>query len=34
MAMQVALKLEHKSGKGCAYGAPYEWEVYRLDCYN
>ena len=26
--MQVALKLEHRSSKGCNYGPPYEWSVY------
>lgn len=25
---QVALKLEHRSSKGCNYGPPYEWSVY------
>lgn len=27
-ALQVALKLEHRSSKGCNYGPPYEWSVY------
>ncbi|KAG7672488.1 hypothetical protein Ndes2526B_g08992 [Nannochloris sp. 'desiccata'] len=27
-ATQVALKLEHRSSKGCNYGPPYEWSVY------
>ena len=27
-ASQVALKLEHRSSKGCNYGPPYEWSVY------
>lgn len=26
---QVALKFEHRSSKGCSYGPPYEWSVYR-----
>ncbi len=26
--VQVALKLEHRSSKGCNYGPPYEWSVY------
>ncbi|MCI20160.1 casein kinase I isoform alpha, partial [Trifolium medium] len=25
----VALKFEHKSSKGCNYGPPYEWQVYK-----
>ncbi|DBA67645.1 TPA: hypothetical protein ACH3X2_001240 [Trebouxia sp. C0005] len=25
----VALKFEHRSSKGCSYGPPYEWSVYR-----
>ena len=29
MCMQVALKFEHRSSKGCNYGPPYEWSVYR-----
>lgn len=24
----IALKLEHRSSKGCNYGPPYEWSVY------
>ena len=27
--MQVALKFEHRSSKGCNYGPPYEWSVYK-----
>ena len=27
--VQVALKFEHRSSKGCNYGPPYEWSVYR-----
>ncbi|MQL96819.1 hypothetical protein Taro_029498 [Colocasia esculenta] len=27
-AMEVALKFEHRSSKGCNYGPPYEWQVY------
>eukprot|EP00889_Picochlorum_renovo_P001270 jgi/Picre1/28300/NNA_003706.t1 len=27
-ANQVALKLEHRTSKGCNYGPPYEWSVY------
>ncbi|KAF3336406.1 Casein kinase I [Carex littledalei] len=26
---QVALKFEHRTSKGCNYGAPYEWQVYN-----
>ncbi len=26
---QVALKFEHRSSKGCNYGPPYEWQVYK-----
>lgn len=26
---QVALKFEHKNSKGCTYGPPYEWQVYK-----
>ena len=26
---QVALKFEHQTSKGCNYGAPYEWQVYK-----
>ncbi|KAL9671221.1 hypothetical protein QQ045_008787 [Rhodiola kirilowii] len=28
-AIEVALKFEHKSSKGCGYGPPYEWQVYN-----
>ncbi|KAF5203386.1 Casein kinase 1-like protein hd16 [Thalictrum thalictroides] len=28
-AMEVALKFEHRSSKGCNYGPPYEWQVYN-----
>ncbi|KAL1834618.1 hypothetical protein DCAR_0104830 [Daucus carota subsp. sativus] len=27
-AVEVALKFEHKSSKGCNHGPPYEWQVY------
>ena len=27
--VQVALKFEHRSSKGCNYGPPYEWSVYQ-----
>lgn len=27
--VQVALKFEHNTSKGCTYGPPYEWSVYR-----
>jgi hypothetical protein len=27
--LQVALKFEHRSSKGCNYGPPYEWSVYQ-----
>ncbi|CDP08183.1 unnamed protein product [Coffea canephora] len=27
-AVEVALKFEHRSSKGCNYGPPYEWQVY------
>ncbi|MCL7039950.1 hypothetical protein MKW94_010888 [Papaver nudicaule] len=27
-AVEVALKFEHRSSKGCSYGPPYEWQVY------
>jgi hypothetical protein len=27
--LQVALKFEHRSSKGCNYGPPYEWQVYK-----
>ncbi|XP_042494464.1 casein kinase 1-like protein HD16 isoform X1 [Macadamia integrifolia] len=26
--MEVALKFEHRTSKGCNYGPPYEWQVY------
>ncbi|PWA36427.1 Pkinase domain-containing protein [Artemisia annua] len=32
-AMEVALKFEHKNSKGCSYGPPYEWQVYKYVCY-
>ncbi|XP_019196807.1 PREDICTED: casein kinase 1-like protein HD16 [Ipomoea nil] len=28
-AIEVALKFEHRNGKGCSYGPPYEWQVYN-----
>ncbi|KAH0890219.1 hypothetical protein HID58_052648 [Brassica napus] len=28
-AMEVALKFEHTSSKGCNHGPPYEWQVYN-----
>ncbi|KAL0338051.1 UNVERIFIED_CONTAM: Casein kinase-like protein HD16 [Sesamum calycinum] len=28
-AIEVALKCEHRSSKGCNYGPPYEWQVYK-----
>ncbi|NP_001311193.1 casein kinase I [Zea mays] len=28
-ALEVALKFEHQSSKGCNFGAPYEWQVYN-----
>ncbi|KAF6983026.1 hypothetical protein CFC21_001324 [Triticum aestivum] len=28
-ALEVAIKFEHRTSKGCNYGAPYEWEVYN-----
>uniref|UniRef100_A0A1J3DE36 non-specific serine/threonine protein kinase n=1 Tax=Noccaea caerulescens TaxID=107243 RepID=A0A1J3DE36_NOCCA len=28
-AMEVALKFEHRSSKGCNHGPPYEWQVYN-----
>ncbi|KAJ7963066.1 putative Casein kinase [Quillaja saponaria] len=28
-ALEVALKFEHRSSKGCNYGPPYEWQVYN-----
>ncbi|XP_078430883.1 casein kinase 1-like protein HD16 isoform X2 [Wolffia australiana] len=35
-AVEVALKFEHQSSKGCNYGAPYEWQVYNTlnGCYG
>ncbi|KAK9059472.1 hypothetical protein SSX86_020174 [Deinandra increscens subsp. villosa] len=35
-ALEVALKLEHRNGKGCSYGPPYEWQVYSTlnGCYG
>ncbi|XP_072993016.1 casein kinase 1-like protein HD16 [Typha latifolia] len=27
-AVEVAIKFEHRSSKGCNYGPPYEWQVY------
>jgi serine/threonine protein kinase len=29
-ALEVALKFEHQTSKGCNYGAPYEWQVYNI----
>lgn len=29
LLLQVALKFEHRSSKGCNYGPPYEWQVYK-----
>ncbi|KAL4318637.1 hypothetical protein GQ457_18G002460 [Hibiscus cannabinus] len=29
-ALEVALKFEHRSSKGCNYGPPYEWQVYNV----
>ncbi|GFP82890.1 casein kinase i homolog 1 [Phtheirospermum japonicum] len=29
-AVEVALKLEHRSSKGCNYGPPHEWQVYKM----
>ncbi|XP_010546534.1 PREDICTED: casein kinase 1-like protein HD16 [Tarenaya hassleriana] len=28
-AIEVAMKFEHRSSKGCNYGPPYEWQVYN-----
>ncbi|XP_048139584.1 casein kinase 1-like protein HD16 isoform X2 [Rhodamnia argentea] len=28
-AVEVALKFEHRSSKGCSYGPPHEWQVYN-----
>ncbi|XP_068650001.1 casein kinase 1-like protein HD16 [Aristolochia californica] len=35
-AIEVALKFEHQSSKGCNYGPPYEWQVYSAlnGCYG
>ncbi|KAL8036813.1 hypothetical protein ABFX02_11G000500 [Erythranthe guttata] len=35
-AIEVALKCEHRSSKGCNYGPPYEWQVYNTlnGCYG
>jgi hypothetical protein len=27
---EVALKLEHKTSKGCSGGSPYEWTIYQV----
>lgn len=27
--VQLALKFEHKTSKGCTNGNPYEWSVYQ-----
>ncbi|KAI3694792.1 hypothetical protein L1987_77773 [Smallanthus sonchifolius] len=34
--MYLALKLEHRNGKGCSYGPPYEWQIYSTlnGCYG
>lgn len=29
--LQMALKFEHRTSKGCNYGPPYEWSVYGCD---
>uniref|UniRef100_A0ACD5VL15 Uncharacterized protein n=1 Tax=Avena sativa TaxID=4498 RepID=A0ACD5VL15_AVESA len=29
-AVEVALKFEHKTSKGCSHGPPYEWQVYDI----
>ncbi|GER25594.1 casein kinase I [Striga asiatica] len=29
LAVEVALKFEHRSSKGCNYGPPHEWQVYN-----
>lgn len=29
LAVEVALKFEHQSRKGCNYGPPHEWKVYK-----
>ncbi|KAF3505642.1 hypothetical protein F2Q69_00000758 [Brassica cretica] len=28
-AVEVALKFEHRNSKGCNFGPPYEWQVYK-----
>ncbi|KAL6997463.1 hypothetical protein U1Q18_007590 [Sarracenia purpurea var. burkii] len=28
-ALEVAVKFEHRNSKGCNYGPPYEWQVYK-----
>ncbi|KAK6236313.1 hypothetical protein QUC31_020081 [Theobroma cacao] len=35
-AFEVALKFEHRNGKGCSSGPPYEWQVYSTlnGCYG
>ncbi|KAJ8570510.1 hypothetical protein K7X08_037482 [Anisodus acutangulus] len=35
-AVEVALKFEHRSSKGCNHGPPYEWQVYNTlnGCYG
>ncbi|CAN4089755.1 unnamed protein product [Withania somnifera] len=30
LALEVALKFEHRNSKGCSYGPPYEWQVYNI----
>ncbi|MFS8026232.1 putative non-specific serine/threonine protein kinase [Helianthus anomalus] len=34
--VEVALKLEHRNGKGCGYCPPYKWQVYSTlnGCYG
>uniref|UniRef100_A0A7C9D3G2 non-specific serine/threonine protein kinase n=1 Tax=Opuntia streptacantha TaxID=393608 RepID=A0A7C9D3G2_OPUST len=29
LAVEVALKFEHQTSRGCAYGPPHEWQVYN-----
>ncbi|KAH0937146.1 hypothetical protein HID58_004607 [Brassica napus] len=29
-AIEVALKFEHRNSKGCNFGPPYEWQVYKM----
>ncbi|GFY99867.1 protein kinase family protein [Actinidia rufa] len=29
-ALEVAVKFEHRNSKGCNYGPPYEWQVYKM----